>query len=1061
MNTAESSDRVVSMPRPWWSAINGRWLKVPRLLRFILVVGTTIGLICAGGYMFASHSKAANAGYLFSRISGTRGLLDQQGRPQWSADIPFLSTALRVAIVNDRWVILGSFLVLITCAVVFGALASYSPACTTVSRFILAAVFVTTAAHLLENTLILWGLDRPRNGLLGQLPDAFWNESPAAMGAVKWSALVVALAAIPAAFLSVIGRAGSCLRTRRYRRHHDGRNWWDAALCSPAPDPDEGDPEAAWRQAYFVPDDAAEPLAKRGHLGPTALCLSGGGIRSACVSMGAMQTLAGPRPGHDSTRHRNGDPEARAPVLDGFDWVISVSGGGFSAGALLLGVQCEATDGSGAIAPLCERYSPGSVEFDFLRRRSSYIAGSPFALLRALAEVLKNLLASLVIVSLSAIIAGWLLGMFVAKVPLAAVVPRKPGIPSDWPHAHPVASLAAIAIPVVGTVICIASSLFCEWKSTSPQSAKWQARFTWLGEGATLLALLVFALTVAGPGLMWLCLQRPDKGPAGAIGGIAAVVVLQYGATLSTISKKDSFLNPARWLKFVPSGAVRIALVLLTLGVLLVGWLLVLGIVAAHVFDVEIEDHLANLALTSDPMTGWLALIALLALLLSFFDVTSLSLHPFYRKRLASTFAVRRLGKEAVEYDPREATWLDVYGKAQAGGPKFVFAAAAAISDGPIRPPPGLNAVSFVMTADYVGGPALGWLKTAALREAAPARIERDLTVQAAMAVSAAAFASAMGRHSKGMQTLLALSGARLGTWLPNPTFVRNAQHKADDPSFPKALPSVRGAGYFYRELLGINKFDARLIQVTDGGHYENLGLVEALRRRCRLIYCIDGGGDAPPLLSGLADAIRLARFELGVEITMENGDPFGVENLAPGSGDQFSASNALYSLNARITKGAVVRGVIKYPRAAGLEDEASRGWLIVAKAVLWRELPDWVLTYAAEKGGAEFPHDNTSDQWFTEAQFAAYTELGRRIASSAIDAGEGSPPRMSPLEAATNGEAACGGAHNAPHMPETVMPAPAPVLRGAPGASKWLFAFLAQRHRRYRNESAPHAMEM
>ena len=427
-----------------------------------------------------------------------------------------------------------------------------------------------------------------------------------------------------------------------------------------------------------------------------------------------------------------------------------------------------------------------------------------------------------------------------------------------------------------------------------------------------------------------------------------------------------------------------------------------------------------------------LGLIALLALLLSSFDVTSLSLHPFYRQRLAHTFAVRRLGGKAVEYKRSEATWLDTYGKAQAGSPKFVFAAAAAISDGDIRPAPGLNAVSFVMTADYIGGPALGWLKTPALRRAARARIERDLTVEAAVAVSGAAFASAMGRQTKGIQTLLALSGARLGTWIPNPTFVRNVQRNAADPSFPKALPSVRGAGYFYRELLGINKFDARLVQVTDGGHYENLGLVEALRRRCRLIYCIDGGGDAPPLLSGLADAIRLARFELGVEITLENDGPFGLENLAPGSGDRFGDSHAFYSLNARITKGAVVRGKIKYPRAAELgDDEARSGWLIVAKAVLWRELPDWVLTYAAEKRGAEFPHDNASDQWFSEAPFAAYTELGRCIAVSAIQVpGDGSfPPHKTPPEAATpNSDEPAEPPTPAPGMAQTVVPALTPV---------------------------------
>jgi hypothetical protein len=306
-----------------------------------------------------------------------------------------------------------------------------------------------------------------------------------------------------------------------------------------------------------------------------------------------------------------------------------------------------------------------------------------------------------------------------------------------------------------------------------------------------------------------------------------------------------------------------------------------------------------------------------------------------------------------------------------------------------------LNAVPFVLSADYIGGPALGWLKTAELRAAAPARIQRDLTVQAAVAVSGAAFASAMGRQNNGFQTLLALSGARLGTWLPNPRFVRNAQRHADKPAFPKALPSVRGAGYFYRELLGINQSDARLVQVTDGGHYENLGLVEALRRRCRLIYVIDAGGDTPPLLSGLNDAIRLAKFELGVEITLDTGGGYPIDGLAPGSVEPFGMGHTFQCLNHRLTRDAVLRAKIQYPQAAGLDQNASTGWLVVAKSVLWRDLLEWVLSYGAGNDGDQFPHDKTSDQWFTEAQFAAYTEIGRRIAARALQVrADGSAPR-------------------------------------------------------------------
>jgi hypothetical protein len=401
----------------------------------------------------------------------------------------------------------------------------------------------------------------------------------------------------------------------------------------------------------------------------------------------------------------------------------------------------------------------------------------------------------------------------------------------------------------------------------------------------------------------------------------------------------------------------------------------------------------------------WLFGLGATAVLFGFADVTSLSLHPFYRLRLARTFAVRRahVGPppppghpapgpwRAAAYTEAEWTWLHEYGRVHAGGPRFVFAAAAAIT-GRAKPAPGLNAVSYVLSGEYIGGPELGWFKTAELFDACPPRLRRDLTVEASVAISGAAFASAMGRQNKGFQTLLAVSGARLGTWLPNPNFAGKLKCVADnscvDPAdiikpWPKALPTIRGASYFYRELFGINYNDARLVQVTDGGHYENLGLVEALRRRARLIFCVDGGGDAPPLAGGLTDAMRLAEYELGVTITLDTVGPYSVDNIAPGSGAPFGDEHALASLNKRLTKGMVVAGKITYPPAAGLEGDQSNGVLVFAKAVVWEGCPYWLLTYAAAQ--AAFPHDPTSDQWFNEGQFAAYTALGRLMAEQAV----------------------------------------------------------------------------
>jgi hypothetical protein len=884
----------------------------------------------------------------------------------------------------DWSVTIGYFLVLVTCATVFFSLA-FSSSGRKLSRAIRGAVVVAFAMDVVENFLILWSPNPPL--LLKWLPGKFWTFAPDAVAIVKWCTFIVALFAVPAAVFALWRVV--LARWSRRRRRRDGKDWWDRVLDVPDPvplEPDQDDVESIWRRAYYVPD--ADKLVPNAAVRkPTALCLSGGGIRSGCVAMGAMQTLSREPEGEETPRWNE------APLLDGFDYIISVSGGGYTAGARLLAVQQK---GGGPETALANRFNPGSPEFACMRRRSSYIADTPIGLLRALAELLKNLVASLLMVFLVAVIFGWVFGWFVARLPIAAFVPSRDGPSTEPGHLpsldnHLAAAAIAVAIPVAVALILGAAALICELASTKDWSTKWKDRFSKAAGAATVVAVLVFVVTWALPGLMWLCAPlRPSAGdmpPVAAFGGLAAVLVLQYGATLVSMlgkKKEDSAGGQvSKVRKLLPPGVVQLGIVLLTLTVLAAAWLLVLGIAAAQVFDWVARTDVTTL--TAVPYWGWiLGGIVAAVIILSSVDVTSLSLHPFYRGRLARALAVRRINGKDDGYPSKEGTWLSKYGRAQEGGPKFVFAAAAALT-GDAKPAPGLNAVSYVLSADYIGGPALGWLNTEKMIDEAPSRIKRDLTVQAAMAISGAAFASAMGRLNKGFQSLLAVSGARLGTWLPNPTFVKFAKDNATNGFYPKALPSVRGAGYFYRELFGINRDDARLVQVTDGGHYENLGLVEALRRRCRLIYVIDGGGDTPPLLTGLSDAIRLARYELGVEIVLdkEDEDDFGVPKLAPGSAAPFGTGHAFHSLNSRLTAGAVIRGKIKYPGAAGLGANDT-GLLIVAKAVLWQDLPDWVLTYGAGKGGESFPHDKTSDQWFSEAQFAAYTEIGRRIAVKA-----------------------------------------------------------------------------
>ena len=100
---------------------------------------------------------------------------------------------------------------------------------------------------------------------------------------------------------------------------------------------------------------------------------------------------------------------------------------------------------------------------------------------------------------------------------------------------------------------------------------------------------------------------------------------------------------------------------------------------------------------------------------------------------------------------------------------QLILCAAANLS-GTDLVPPGRRVTPFVFASDYVGGPRLGYIRTKELETLVGRRTyASDVTVLAAMAMSGAAVASAMGRMSGPFDVLFALSNARLGVWVPNP----------------------------------------------------------------------------------------------------------------------------------------------------------------------------------------------------------------------------------------------------------------------------------------------------
>lgn len=834
-----------------------------------------------------------------------------------------------------------------------------TPPARAVVRFGMTATVVAVVTHLVENTTLLLS-----GGAI--TAESVLAHCLTALAVVKYSALV------PAAVVAVTGAAVlvcRCVTHSATKMEQRAEHVIETVPPRPIepddpPLPTDSDTRATrWRQAYTVPDVRPDVVSRRWRQGEhtTGFCLSGGGIRAASVALGALSSL-------------------REELL-GARYLVSVSGGGFTAGALQ-----QALTGAGSPPPggAVERdpetvLTAGTAELNHIRRHSSYLADTPGEVLAALGRIARGLALSLTVLFGPALVLGVAAGWLYQRVPLTSL--------SSDPIGYPTPRLGA-AVAVVVLALC--AFLF---GLVSRDEHTRRGVVSRLATDFATLAWIVAGVAVVVPSLAWASswlLSRTDL--AVDVGASVGAVVLTYLSAVSAMAwrhrarlrRRFGFLRrrdgsaPAA---AVPDGLLQRLLVILTTGVLALLWLLLLG---AAVMTEGRAEALWTAAAT----------LVLVVVLGGLFDVTSLSLHPFYRERLARAFAMRVVRRHsdgqvvAVPYDPGESTTLSAYGVVAEGVrfPEVVFAAAANLK-GEHRTPPGLGAVSFTMSAKWTGGPDVGWVRTDDLERVVGSRIRRDLTVQGAVALSGAAFASAMGRLSRWFQVLLAVSGARLGAWLPNPGFVRQAREAArrGDWAYPW-LPRTRRLPYLVREVFGSHPHHDRLLHISDGAHYDNLGLVELFRRRCTRIYCIDASNDHPPSARTLAEALELARQELGVRVELH--EPWCVD---PGS-----ARSALpgHPLADRMATSPVVIGTVHYPPESGL-DEGVTGELIVARGVLWPDLPYTLQSYAVHH--PEFPNDSTGDQWFGHGEFAAYTELGAQLGAAVRARTSPSPPSTGP----------------------------------------------------------------
>jgi hypothetical protein len=353
-------------------------------------------------------------------------------------------------------------------------------------------------------------------------------------------------------------------------------------------------------------------------------------------------------------------------------------------------------------------------------------------------------------------------------------------------------------------------------------------------------------------------------------------------------------------------------------------------------------------------------------------DINEFSMHHFYKNRLVRCF----LGASHMERRPNPFTGFDedddlpISEFVPAEGPNAAYAGPYPIVNAALNFTAGQQlawqerkAASFVFTPLFCGFEAPpetgnhGGRRGAALRLFGYRRTREyayppsGIHYGTAVAISGAAVNPNQGYHSSpAIAFLLTVFDVRLGWWLGNPR--RDETARKSSPRF--------GLMYLIYELLGLSDDRAGFVSLSDGGHFENLGIYELVRRRCKVIVACDAEQDGDLTFNGLAGAVRKCRTDFNVEIDV---DPSRIARLP----------------DAKTSRTHCVVGSIRYP-----DDPGNPGLLIYVKSSLTGEEPTDVLEYASSH--PEFPHESTADQWFDESQFESYRRLGYHIATTTFE---------------------------------------------------------------------------
>jgi Patatin-like phospholipase len=789
----------------------------------------------------------------------------------------------------------------------------------------------------------------------------------------------------------------------------------------------------------------ATGLARHARAEHAALCLSGGGVRSGSFALGVLQGLA------------------RAGVLGSFDYLSTVSGGGYIGGWLTAWrLRAHARGERDPFEQLARDEQPEPLTrlrrlIKFLDPRTGTLSADVWTLA---GTMVRNLLVNWMVLIPLIAAAAMLPRLYIGLLGL----PSQPELVSratlDWWYLHdwlPIAALIAIAttyaaleLPSLGhrsdgrgsffawfltpvlllhfllslhrywawrfgdetslgtQLVVSAAAMVVPWVIGGAFSARWWRPWTWLAAaiagafgrlliwgahrflivlahhdpqvfvvfdlpismillflqvtvfigmasrdmndedrewwaraGAWILIvgiiwLVVSAVVMLGPLLLDAAIEQLGISHEGGRAGLGVLTMASGSAAYQMVASLAS--ESRQWRRITQLTLLFTAPAIVTLLIVLVSdgnRILLQGIHDLHLFHEQ--RHPVGASLPEDLLLI-AALFALGVGLGRIISINHFSLHGMYRNRLVRTFL--GVSRTTEERRPSAFTGFDAnddvafHQLREVGPPLHVVNTTLNLVAENRLATAERKATSFTVTPLHAGSQHLGYRPSAGYAS--------GITLGQALTTSGAAVSPNMGMFSTPALTfLLTVLNARLGVWLGNPG-------EPGDTSWTDGSPTF-GIAPLVSELLGRTTDRNPYVYLSDGGHFENLGLYEMVLRRCRYIVVSDAGCDRDYAFGDLANAIRQVRLDIGVDIDFASGVHIG----APGN-PRWAVATIRYSV---------------------VDPGADDGILVYLKPTLTGDEPVDVANYA--RTHPAFPHEPTTEQWFDDEQFESYRLLG------------------------------------------------------------------------------------